>query len=98
MPVLTVTDRGIGIAPEALPNVFDRFYRADFARSRGAGGVGLGLAIVKAIVSAHDGAVSITSKPGQGTTILVELPLAGSAPLTTDEPAAARKQTRCQSA
>ncbi len=74
--VLKVADQGIGIAPEALPNVFDRFYRADFSRSRGAGGVGLGLAIVKAIVAAHDGSVSITSTLGKGSTIIVELPLA----------------------
>ena len=72
---LKVTDQGIGIAPEVLPHVFDRFYRADFARSRGVGGVGLGLAIVKAIIVAHDGSVSITSTPGEGSTVLVELPL-----------------------
>jgi signal transduction histidine kinase len=72
---LKVTDQGIGIAQEVLPHVFERFYRADFARSRGAGGVGLGLAIVKAIVVAHNGSVSITSTPGQGSTVLVELPL-----------------------
>ena len=73
---LKIADQGIGIAPDVLPHVFDRFYRADFSRSRGAGGVGLGLAIVKAIVAAHDGTVSITSTLGQGSTVIVELPLA----------------------
>jgi heavy metal sensor kinase len=75
MATLKVTDHGIGISAETLPHVFERFYRADFARSRGAGGVGLGLAIVKAIVVAHDGTVSISSTPGQGSTVVVRLPL-----------------------
>lgn len=73
---LRVADHGIGISEEVLPHIFDRFYRADFARSREAGGVGLGLAIVKAIVVAHEGSVSITSVLGQGSTALVLLPLA----------------------
>jgi signal transduction histidine kinase len=73
--ILKVSDEGIGIAPEALPRVFDRFYRADPSRSRDAGGVGLGLAIVKAIVTAHEGTVSITSTLGRGSTVTVELPL-----------------------
>jgi signal transduction histidine kinase len=73
--VLEVSDDGIGISAEALPHVFDRFYRADSSRSRGAGGVGLGLAIVKAIVTAHDGSVSIKSTLGHGSTVTVELPL-----------------------
>lgn len=73
---LEVTDRGVGISEAALPFVFDRFYRADYARSRVAGGAGLGLAIVKSIVAAHDGSVSITSVVGQGTTVRVQLPRA----------------------
>ena len=71
---LEITDRGAGISEEALPFVFDRFYRADYARSRVAGGSGLGLAIVKSIVAAHDGSVSITSAVGRGTTVCVQLP------------------------
>ena len=73
---LKIADQGSRIAPDVLPHVFQRFYRADFSRSRGAGGVGLGLAIVKAIVAAHDGTVSISSTPGEGSTVIVELPLA----------------------
>ena len=73
---LEIADQGIGISADVLPHVFDRFYRADYARSRGAGGVGLGLAIVKAIVTAHDGSVSITSVPGQGSIVLVQFPVA----------------------
>jgi signal transduction histidine kinase len=73
---LKIVDHGIGVSQDVLPHVFDRFYRADQTRSRGAGGVGLGLAIVKAIVVAHEGNVSITSTLGQGSTLLVQLPLA----------------------
>ena len=71
---LEITDLGAGISEEALPFVFDRFYRADYARSRVAGGAGLGLAIVKSIVAAHNGSVSITSAVGRGTTVCVQFP------------------------
>src|SRR5258708_3069857 len=94
---LKIADQGIGIAPEVLPHVFDRFYRADFARSRDAGGVGLGLAIVKAIVTAHDGSVSITSTLDQGSIVLVQLPLAQPPePVVKEEPVSLRKQSRYQ--
>ena len=94
---LKIADQGVGIAPEMLPYVFDRFYRADFARSRGDGGVGLGLAIVKAIVAAHKGSVSITSAPGQGSTVSVQLPLLKPAVMGVKEDAiASRKQPRYQ--
>ncbi len=72
---LKVADQGIGIAAAALPYVFDRFYRTDSARSRGAGGVGLGLAIAKAIVTAHEGSISIKSVVNHGTEVTVQLPL-----------------------
>jgi signal transduction histidine kinase len=95
--VLRITDRGIGIAPAILPHVFDRFYRADFARNRDAGGVGLGLAIVKAIIAAHNGNVSISSTLGQGSTVVVELPLGKrTAPVIQDEPTSGRRQTHYQ--
>ena len=95
---LEVADQGIGIAPDVLPYVFDRFYRADFARSRGAGGVGLGLAIVKSIIVAHDGTVCIKSTEGQGSTVTVSLPLVrevGMASRSADP--AEKKQPRFQS-
>jgi len=74
--LLAVSDEGEGIAPEHLPHVFERFYRADPARSRADGGSsGLGLAIVEGIVTAHGGAVAVTSEPGTGTTVRVTFPL-----------------------
>ncbi|MHB1134289.1 MAG: sensor histidine kinase [Chloroflexota bacterium] len=69
-------DTGLGIAPEELPHVFQRFYRADPARARDPGGSGLGLAIAKWIVEQHGGAVSLASEPGKGTTASVTLPVA----------------------
>jgi two-component system heavy metal sensor histidine kinase CusS len=71
---LHVSDTGIGIAEEHLPHVFERFYRADKARSRAAGGTGLGLSIVQSIVAAHGGNVEVTSAPGEGTRFVVEIP------------------------
>jgi signal transduction histidine kinase len=75
--VLTVSDTGSGIAPEHLPHVFDRFYRADRSRSRQTGGSGLGLAIVKAIVELHGGTITAHSPSvaGVGTTIRIVWPL-----------------------
>jgi two-component system, OmpR family, sensor kinase len=73
--VLEVTDSGPGMAPEVAERAFERFYRADPARSRHQGGSGLGLAIVKATVDVHGGAVSLRTAPGHGTTVRVELPL-----------------------
>jgi two-component system sensor histidine kinase BaeS len=73
--LLSVSDTGTGIAPEHLPHLFDRFWRADSARSRTGGGSGLGLAIVKQIVTDHGGTVSVVSRPGHGSTFTVSLPL-----------------------
>lgn len=74
--ILEIKDNGIGIPADALPHVFERFYRADKVRSREQGGAGLGLAIVRSICQAHGGAVEIESTENQGTTCRVELPLA----------------------
>lgn len=74
---IEVSDTGIGIPPEARERVFERFYRVDKARSRSEGGFGLGLSIVKWIAESHQGSVSVTSRPGGGSTFTVLLPLAG---------------------
>ncbi len=71
---LTVADTGQGITPEDLPHIFERFYRADKARSRTEGRTGLGLAICKAIVEAEGGVIEVTSTPGVGSTFTVRLP------------------------
>jgi len=71
--ILTVSDTGTGIAPEDLPHVFKRFYRADKSRTRGDGRSGLGLAICQAIVDAHGGTIEVTSELGAGTIFTVRL-------------------------
>ena len=72
--VVGVEDTGVGIAPEHLPRIFERFYRVDPGRSREQGGTGLGLAIVKHLVEAHGGRVRAESEPGRGTTITARFP------------------------
>ena len=72
--LLSVRDEGVGIAPADLPRIFERFYRADRARSRELGGTGLGLSFVKHIAQLHGGRVEADSTLGQGTTIRVILP------------------------
>ena len=76
---LMVTDTGIGIAPGDLPHIFDRFWRADPARSRTGDrpGVGLGLAITKWIAEAHGGSITVQSRPGRGSVFTVRLPRNG---------------------
>jgi two-component system sensor histidine kinase SenX3 len=72
---IAVTDRGIGISEGEQERVFERFYRADQARSRRTGGTGLGLSIVKHAVSRHGGEVTLWSRPGRGSTFTIRLPL-----------------------
>jgi two-component system OmpR family sensor kinase len=72
--VVLVSDEGPGLTAEQMAHVFDRFYRVDPGRSRGAGSTGLGLSIVHAIVAAHHGTVSVIASPGRGCTFRVALP------------------------
>ena len=80
---LSVRDEGIGIDADDLPRIFDRFYRADQARTKpGADGYGIGLSIARKIVDQHHGRITVSSTPGNGSTFVIELPLA-----TAEEPA-----------
>ena len=79
---INVIDEGIGISPTDAERVFERFYRADPARSRATGGTGLGLAIVKHVASNHGGTVSVRSTEGYGSTFTLRLPSADAAPVT----------------
>jgi two-component system heavy metal sensor histidine kinase CusS len=72
---IEVSDTGVGIPLEALPRVFDRFFRVDSSRSQGSGGTGLGLAIVQSIAALHGGNVEIRSQPGQGTQVTLHMPV-----------------------
>ncbi|MGN1128470.1 MAG: sensor histidine kinase, partial [Candidatus Flemingiibacterium sp.] len=71
---IRVSDNGIGIPEEDIPHLFERFYRVEKSRTSETGGTGLGLAIAKEIVEAHGGTISIESKLGEGSTVIVRLP------------------------
>jgi two-component system heavy metal sensor histidine kinase CusS len=71
---IDVCDTGVGIPAEALPRVFDRFYRVDPSRSKSSGGTGLGLAIVQSIMTLHGGSAAISSQPGSGTQVTLRMP------------------------
>jgi len=73
---VTVADTGVGIPPEDLPYIFERFWRGDKSRSRAGGGSGLGLAIARQLVEMHGGRIGVESTPGQGTRFTFTLPLA----------------------
>ena len=83
--IVRVIDSGVGIAPEHLPRLFERFYRADPSRSRDdGGGTGIGLAIARSIVEAHGGRITATSEPGRGATFTFDVPAAPAAVVTTE--------------
>ena len=73
--VVSISDTGIGIPPEHLPHIFERFYRVDKARARADGGVGLGLAIAKIITESHKGKIEVESELGKGTTFRISIPV-----------------------
>jgi signal transduction histidine kinase len=73
---VSVADTGVGIPPEALPRLFERFYRVDPARARGDGGTGIGLAIARSVVEAHGGTITAESEPGHGSIFSFDLPVA----------------------
>ncbi|SHH50150.1 HAMP domain-containing protein [Caloranaerobacter azorensis DSM 13643] len=73
--VIRVKDNGIGIPKESLPQIFDRFYRVDKARSRSTGGTGLGLSIAYQIVSLHQGTIDVESELGKGSTFYIKIPI-----------------------
>ena len=72
---IEVSDSGVGIPAEALPRVFDRFFRVDPSRSKTSGGTGLGLAIVQSILTLHGGSAEITSQTGRGTRVTLRMPV-----------------------
>jgi len=76
--IVGVDDTGVGVAPDEIPRLFDRFYRVDKARSRAQGGAGLGLSIAREIMDAHGGTLQFRSEPGKGSSVIMRLPLAGS--------------------
>src|SRR5205085_1397659 len=75
--VIEVADNGIGIPPEDLARIFERFYRVDRSRSREMGGTGLGLSIVKHVAQVHRGSIEVSSAPGVGASFRLKIPTTG---------------------
>lgn len=73
--IISIRDTGIGIEPEHIQHIFERFYRTDAARNRSDGGTGLGLAIAKWVIEAHHGTIQVTSEVNKGSSFTVTLPL-----------------------
>jgi signal transduction histidine kinase len=86
--LVSVTDTGVGIGPEHLPRLFERFYRADPSRSREGGGTGIGLAIARSIVEGHGGRITAESEPGRGAIFTFDLPATAAVATATDRRAA----------
>jgi signal transduction histidine kinase len=72
---IKVSDTGVGIDPEELPKIFDKFYRIKNQKTRDVAGTGLGLAIVKGVVESHNGTIDVESVPDKGTTFRILLPV-----------------------
>jgi two-component system OmpR family sensor kinase len=89
--VLVVQDHGPGMSDEQVARAFERFYRVDPSRARTSGGAGLGLSIVNAIVAAHEGEVRLDSRPGEGATFTITLPVDGPSVATAGEDESAEK-------
>lgn len=87
--IVEVSDNGIGISPEDMPRIFERFYRAERSRSRDMGGTGLGLSIVKHIVQVHGGTIEVESKVGEGSTFRLRFPVSADSIEETDAGGAA---------
>ena len=83
-PSFSVEDTGIGIAPEHLPRLTERFYRVDRSRSRESGGTGLGLAIVKHAIARHQAHLDVESKPGHGSRFTIRFPAKRTVPAEPD--------------
>ncbi|HNP31492.1 MAG TPA: ATP-binding protein, partial [Nitrospirales bacterium] len=83
---IAVEDSGVGIGPEHLPRLFDRFYRADASRVKNSGGTGLGLPIVKEIAEAHRGTVTVQSEIGKGSVFTLVLPTCKDLPQSSAVP------------
>jgi two-component system phosphate regulon sensor histidine kinase PhoR len=73
--VIRVEDTGIGIQPEHVGRIFERFFQVDSSMTRRQGGTGIGLSIVKSLVELHGGSIQVVSQPGEGSTFFVRLPL-----------------------